>query len=280
MINFLVELRIKSLKDDIFTGAAALTFYLLLSIFPAVIFLFSLLPYLPFDNLEKTILDFASLVWPKEATILFSNVINDVMAHQDARIVSLSLLGTIWTASTGMYAIMRQLNKTFEVTEERPFFKGMTVAILLTIVFGIQVLSVFSLIIFGGILQDFFINSFSYQKLFFIVAFESLRLIISVFSLLLGFALIYHYGPNLKRRFSLFGLGNIIAVVLLVFGSLGFRYYIENFSNYANTYGSLGAVIILMLWLYMAGAILLFGSEVNILAEKHKLFIKKSDMNH
>ncbi|MBX7232114.1 MAG: YihY/virulence factor BrkB family protein [Bdellovibrionales bacterium] len=266
----------KSKRDDIFMGAAALTFFLLLSIFPAIIFLFSVLPYLPIDNLEKSILDFVSLAWPKEATVLFSEIIDDVMASQDLRIVSLSFLAAVWTASSGMYAIMRQLNKIFYVEEARSFLKGRMVAIFMTVVFGVQVLSAFSLIVFGGVIQNFFVDSFSYHKLFFF-AFEILRWTIGFFSLLLGFALIYHYGPNIKRSFSLFRIGNIVAVMLLVSGSIVFRYYIENFAHYATTtYGSLGAVIILMLWLYMASSVLLFGSEINFLVEKQKLAAKGS----
>lgn len=268
--DIFLDYKNKFLKDDIFTGAAALAFYLFLSIFPAMIFLLSLLPFLPIQNLELSIMNFINQILPVEAALMFSGVVKEIMSSPNTSLISFGFVATIWAASSGMYAVMQQLNKTYEVTEARPFVKGRTQAIMLTFAFGILVVTAFSLIVFGGVFQKYLAEFVSHQgSLLFL--FQILRWMIVVLFMFSGFSLIYHYGPNLKKKFKFITPGTVVGVSLLILASLGFQYFVENFSNYSRTYGSIGAVIILMVWLYIAGIILLFGSEVNALTDRYKV---------
>lgn len=253
-------------EDDIFTGAAALTFYLLLSVFPAMIFLLSLLPYLPVENLDMAIMNFINEILPTETATMFSGVVTEITSQRSSGLVSFGVLATIWAASSGMVAIMDQLNHTYDVGEARSFWRSRGVAILLTFVFGLLVIGAFALIVLGGFLQEYLATKLGFESAWLFV-FSVLRWVIIMGFMLLGFALIYYYGPNVKQDFRFITPGSVLGVILLFVASMAFRAYIENFADYAATYGSIGAVIILMLWLYMIGVVILLGSEVNALIE-------------
>lgn len=254
--------------DNVFNGAAALAYYLMLAIFPMAIFLLSLLPYLPIANLEGAIMDLMHQVLPRNAADLFQGIVEDVTSQRRGGILTFGLLFTLWSASSGMYAIMQQLNITYDVKEERPFWKVRGAAILLLLIFTILVIGAFAMVILGGVIQEKLSGFFGGSGMV-MAAFAALRWVIIAFFLALGFACIYYFGPDVEQRFRFITPGSVIGVLLLVVASLGFRFYIGNFGNYSATYGSIGAVIILMLWLYIAGLVILVGSEVNAMTEHH-----------
>jgi membrane protein len=138
---------------------------------------------------------------------------------------------------------------------------------LLTLLFGVLVIGGFALIVGGGVLQEWIGNYLGWSQGL-LAAFAVLRWVIIVAFLLLGFAVIYYWGPNVDQKFKWISPGSIVGVVLLLVTSLLFRLYVQNFGNYDATYGSLGALIVLMLWLYVAGLVLLLGSEINVAYEK------------
>jgi len=259
---FLKSLSHQTTEDDVFAGAATLAYYWLLALFPAMIFLLSLLPYLPIENLHGGIMKFVGQMLPQETAELLSGVIAEVTLRERKGLISFGALATLWAASNGMYAIMRQLNKTYGVRESRTFLKARLTALLMTLVSGVGMLSAFSLIVFGDSLQAFLVSRVGFESAW-ILVFQIFRWVILLGLLLIGFSLMYYLGPNTKTRFRLFAPGNIMAVGLLILASVGFQIYVKNFGNYAATYGSLGAVIVLMLWLYLAGFVILLGSEIN-----------------
>lgn len=267
--QFLKDLNEESDNDDIFNGAATLAYYWMLAIFPAMIFLLSLLPYLPIENLHQAIMEFMTEILPQESGKMFSGVIAEVTMNQNSGLLSFGVLATIWAASNGMYAIMRQLNRTYDVHEARSFVKGRSIALLMTFVFGLVIIGAFSLIVFGGYLQAALIDLVGYESTW-LVFFRIFRWAVIVSLLLLAFSVIYYFGPNVKQKFRFITPGSALGVLLLIAASLGFQFYVNNFGNYAATYGSIGAVIILMLWLYIAGVVILLGSEINSLLESYK----------
>jgi membrane protein len=259
--------------DNVFNGAAALAFWLMLAIFPMAIFLLSLLPYLPIADLEQAIMDLMHQILPQNAADLFQGIVEDVTSQKRGGALTFGLLFTLWSASSGMYAIMQQLNITYDVTEERPFWKVRGTAILLLLIFVVLVVGAFSLVILGGVIQDQISAVFGRNQAV-LIFFSVVRWIIIALFLSLGFACIYYFGPDVEQRFRFITPGSVIGVILLVIASLGFRFYITNFGDYSATYGSIGAVIILMLWLYIAGLVILIGSEINATAEDHTAYSK------
>ena len=266
--KFLKDLNQEISEDNIYNGAAALGYYLTMAIFPAMILIMTILPYLPIERVDQAIMDLLGQALPAEAYDMVAGVVTEVTSEKRGGLLSFGVLATLWAASAGMYAIMQQLNITYDVKEERSFIRARIVAILLSLMFGLLVIGAFSLIVLGGVIQDWLGNQFGFSDalLMFFVVF---RWVMIVLALLLGFALIYKFAPNVEQKFAFVTPGSILGVALLIIASLGFAFYTSRFADYSATYGSIGAIIILMLWLYIAGLVILLGSEINALVEHY-----------
>ncbi|MDB5965197.1 MAG: hypothetical protein JWQ72_1697 [Polaromonas sp.] len=266
--QFMKELLKSVMDDDILNGAAVLGFYLTLAIFPAMILTMAVIPYLPIPHVDQAIMDLLRQALPRDAADMFTDVVAEVTSQQRGGLLSFGALATLWATSTGMYAVMQQLNISYKVKEARGFVHARLVAIGLSLLFGVLVIGAFSLIVLGGVLQDWMGAHFGVSGAV-LAFFAGLRWVIIVATLLLAFALIYYLAPNVKQKFAFITVGSVIGVLLLVAASLGFAWYAQNFGDYSATYGSIGAVIVLMLWFYIAGLVILFGSEINALVEHH-----------
>ena len=268
MRQFLRELMREIQEDDIFNGAAALGFFLTLAIFPAMVFVMAMIPYLPIADVDRAIMDLLRQALPPSAADMFAGVVEEVTREQRGGLLSLGFLGTLWATSSGMYAVMQQLNISYDVRETRGFLRARVTAIAMSLLFTVLVLAAFSLIVLGGQIQDWIDGRYAIGTPL-LVAFASLRWLIVLGGLLLGYALIYFLAPDVRQRFVYITPGSLVGVAMLVVASLGFAWYTQNLGNYAATYGSVGAVIVLMLWLYIAGLSILLGSEINALVEHH-----------
>ncbi len=267
-MQFLKELYRETVDDDILNGAAVLGFYLMLAIFPAMIFVLAVIPYLPIGNVDQAIMDLLRQALPASAADMFAGVVQEVTREQRGGLLSFGLLAALWATSTGMYAIMQQLNITYDVKEGRGFLRARLVAIALSLLFVVLVLGGFSLIVLGGQIQEWLGSRFGLGDAllaFFII----FRWLIILAGLLLAFSLIYYLAPNFEQKFKFITAGSVVGVAVLLVASLAFAWYTQSFGSYDAAYGSVGAVIVLMMWLYIAGLAILFGSEVNALNERH-----------
>lgn len=256
------DLRREIRDDQIATGAAALAFYWMLSLFPAAIFLLTLVAYLPIQHLDTTVMDFISDALPDEAAALVSGVIEGVLTHRRSGLLSFGVIFTIWTTSSGTHAVMQQLNVAYDVEEHRPFWKTRLVALLLTLIFFVLVLGGLLLILFGGVVQRH-LGSIQGWSEAVSVAVTMGRWTIVVVALLLALALTYYLGPHVRDRFHFISPGNVLGVTMLMLASVGFHFFVAHVRNFDVTYGSLGAAITLMLWLYLAGWAILLGGELD-----------------
>jgi membrane protein len=268
LMQFLKELYQEISDDDIFNGAAALGFYLTLAIFPAMIFVMAVIPFLPIPKVDQAIMDLLRQAMPANAAQMFSDVVQQVTGEQRSGLLSFGFLATLWATSTGMYAVMQGLNVTYDVKEGRGFIKARLTAIGLSILFVVLMVGGFSLIVLGGVIEDWLGQYFNLGQIG-LWFFAALRWLIIVLGLTLALALIYYLAPDVKQEFRFITPGSILGVLTLIVASLGFAIYATNFGNYDATYGSIGAVIVLMLWLYIVGLVILLGSEINALVEHH-----------
>lgn len=262
----LVRLYEKMNDDHVFNGAAALAYYSLFSMFPAMIFMLTLVPYLPIENLHQAIMDFLAQVMPTQVSKQIEGIIAEITLNKRSGLLSIGAVLTLWSASSGVYALMEQLDMTYEVKEQRPFWKARGTAILLTLLLSVMVIIAFALIVLGGLLQTYLKTHMgeSDLTLFFFSAF---RWLVIFTLLMLSFAVTYYFGPDVEQKFKFITPGAAIGVFVLIAATLLFRTYVENFGDYAATYGSLGAVIVLMLLLYIGGLVVLVGSSINALIE-------------
>ncbi len=266
--RFVRDLINEILKDEVLDSAAVMAYFSMLAIFPAAILLLSLLPYLPIPNLEKAIFTALCHTMPLQAAELFTSTVTRAVSERHESLLSFSALGTIWAASSGLVSIMERVHSTYSGNDRRPFWKKRLIAIGLVFVVGILVVSAFSLVILGDMLHQRLSQAFGEHSLIFLL-FPVLRWFTILVMLLGAISLVYYFGPDVEQRYRFITPGGILATVLSVVSSLGFRLYVANFGSYEATYGSLGAVIVLLLWLYVGALVLLVGAEVNGILERY-----------
>jgi membrane protein len=250
------------LDDNVLDGAAVIAFYSLLAVFPAALFLLSLLPSLRIPHLEQAIVDLMRQVLPAQSAELFEFTVRFVGSEGKKGLQLFGLLFALWSASSGVSAVMDQLNVVYDVKDRRPYWKAKGIAIVLMLVFIALAIGSLSVVVFGGTIQSWMASMIGWSGALRIF-WASFRWIVIVAALLLGLAVAYRYGPDVNGRFRFISPGNVAAVLLIALASVGFRFYVSRFGNYSATYGNLAAMIILMLWMYMAGIAVLVGGEVN-----------------
>lgn len=266
--QFVRELYQECSRDGISNGAAVLGFYLTLAVFPAAILTMALIPFLPIDRVDQAIMDLLRQALPPQAAEMFTGVVEEVTRDERGGLLSFGIIGTLWATSSGMYAVMQQLNVSYKIPEARPFLRARLVAMGLSILFVVLVLLAFTMIVLGGVAQDWIGQRYGFSDAL-LAFFATLRWIIIVLALFGAFVMTYYIAPNAKQRLLFVLPGSVIGALVLMAASLGFSFYVQNFANYNAVYGSIGAVIALMLWLYIAGLSILLGSEVNALLEHY-----------
>ncbi|MGH9768709.1 MAG: YihY/virulence factor BrkB family protein [Blastocatellia bacterium] len=262
----------KSFDDDVFGRAAQLAYYWLFSIFPLLIFLTALLAFLPIRrNLDQWIGMLGAFL-PPEAYTLLNNTFQQIARRQRGDLLSFSILLTLWSSSSGMEAIITSLNRAYNAAPTRAWWKERLLAIALTLGLAVFIISALALIFFGenisGQIAQYFGLSDTFRTIW---AVAQWPIVISLE--LLGVELVYYFAPNIKRgkngtRWEWFTPGAIFAVAFWLLISFGFRLYVSRFGNFNATYGALGGVMVLMLWLYLTGVAILVGGEINSVLRK------------
>jgi membrane protein len=252
-------------EDDIFGRSAQLSYYFLLALFPLLLFITAVLGQFADagSELRENLLSLLGSVVPQEAGDLIHETIEKVEEGSGGGKISFGILATLWAASNGMTAICQTLNIAYEVEETRPWWKVRLISLGLTIALAVLILSALTLMLFGGHIAEYVAASFSFGQVF-TWGWKILQWPVVLIFVLAAFGLIYYLAPNVKKRsWHWVSPGATVAVVLWLVVSFGFRAYLSYFNSYNATYGSLGAVIILMLWFYLTGAAILIGGEVN-----------------
>lgn len=246
--------------DDLSSMSAQITYYLILSFFPFLIFLINLVSFTPLSN-EMLITGF-NMFLPNETGTLLKNVAIQTLQSKSETLLILGMIGSLWVASKGISAIIRGLNKAYHVEENRNFIKLYSIAIFSTIGITIMIISSLIMIVFGKVIGNYVFGLVGEDALFNII-WSFLRYCIPLVIMFITFYLIYKYVPNRKLKFNNVIIGTIFTTVGWVTTSLLFSFYVNNFANYGKVYGSLGGVIALISWLYISALIILIGGELN-----------------
>jgi membrane protein len=245
-----------------FTMAAAMSYYFLLALLPLLIFLSAMLGYLPIPNLFDELLDILAVVVPPQAMQMVERILAGLLAGHRGGLLSFGLLGYLWTASGGFAALIEALNIAYDVEKMRSWWRDRVQALLLTVTTGILSLLGLLLIIAGPHFGHLLTELFPIPRVLGEV-WPMLRLVTIFVTFVVAVELQYYLAPNLKQRFMNTLPGALVAVGGIFLSSAGLAYYFGHFSNYNKTYGSLGAVIILMLWFYVVALLFVTGAELN-----------------
>ncbi len=248
-------------RRDYSTHAAALAYFFLLALFPLLIFLASLLSYAPIANLFDEVVELMSAVVPRDAMMLIRAVLRDVL-RTNVGLLSVGMAGALIAASSGFSALIGALNLAYHVAEGRPYWKKRLVALGLTILVGILTLAALVALVLGPQFGSWVTRWLGVNPIF-ASLWPYLRWTAAVGFAVISVELVYFLAPNVKQRFRAQVPGAIVAVVALITSSYGLSWYLRHLANMAKTYGTLGAVIALMLWLYVSALAILIGAGLN-----------------
>jgi len=261
-------------KSSLINRASALAYNFMLALFPATIFLFTLIPMVPISNFQDTLLKLLATILPGNTYDAFESTINDIVKHQNTKLLTFGFASALYFASNGVYNLMQAFNKSSLILESRTWLKRRMVSIGLTVVISFSLFFAIAILIAGQALLKFLqLHMFSNWQ-FWLWLITLTRWVIVVLIFFVVVSLLYRYGPAHKRRWKFSSPGSILATTLAVLTSLGFSYYINHFSSYNKIYGSIGTLIVMMLWLYLNSLIILIGFELNASVDLSKRSIK------
>lgn len=253
--------------DDMSTYASALAYQVLFSIFPFIIFLVALLGFLHLSEFFTWLRQQAALLLPEQAMQQVNQVIDQVQQPQGG-LLSLGVVVALWSASSGIRALMHALNAAYDVAEGRPAWMLYPLSVFYTIGIAAMLIAAAVLLVVGPEAMQWLAEQVGLERLF-VLLWALLRWPAAVFLLMLAAALIYHVAPDVEQDFRFITPGAVLSVLVWIAGSLVFDYYVRNFANYSATYGSIGTIVVLLLYFYISAAALLFGAEINAVIEQH-----------
>jgi membrane protein len=238
--------------DEVVHRAAALSYFFLFSFFPLLLFVAALLSLLPVHHVIRQLMDSAAEVMPAQAATAVRGTLRQVLVdHGHPGLVSLGALTALWAGSTGMATVMSMLNVVYRVRDERPWWKRRVIAVLLTMVFAAFIIAATLLIMLSASLGARLGTA------------APLTTVVPIILVVVAVELVYYIAPGGRRRWHWLTPGSLVCTVLWLAASSGLRVYVAHFANYDATYGSIGGLILFLLWLYLTSIVLLVGAEVN-----------------
>lgn len=247
--------------DNCFGLAAQLAFYFALALFPALIFVVALASYFP-----RTVMDdvLAALrpVAPSEVVSLIRTQLDAILAAEQGGLLTIGVLGAAWSSSGALTAIIDALNRAYDVDESRAWWKVRLLAIALTIGLALFILTAFTFVVAGPEIASGLADRFGVSRAF-ALAWMVVQWPIVMALVAFAIAATYYFAPDVEQDWVFLTPGSVVATLLWLAASLGFRVYVQNWGDYNATYGALGGAIVLLLWLYVSGLVLLVGGELN-----------------
>lgn len=249
------------IDDGMSTYAAALSYRVLFSLFPFLVFLVALLGFFHMPELFAWLREQAALVVPAEAMQPVNDVLDELQTPQGG-LASVGIALAIYSASVGILAVMDALNVAYDVTEARPTWKRTLLSIVYTVALAILLALAAALMVVGPGIAAWIAEQIGLEQVF-VTVWTWARWALIVALLMLSVAVVYYVAPDVEQRFRYITPGAVVAVIVWIVASLAFAWYVQSFADYNATYGSLGAIIILLFYFYISAAVLLFGAEIN-----------------
>lgn len=259
-LQFLEDLYCRFEDDEVTALGAQMTYYVILAFFPFLIFLLALLGLTPLS--EEEVWSNLALVLPESSYMIISDIIRQIVKERNDAFLSFGMVATLWTASNGVSAIIKGLNKAYDEPETRPWWKHKSISVIFTIGIALVMVITIGLLVFGQVIGVQLFN-WLHVPILFESVWRFIKFAIPLAAMLFIFILLYQIAPN--RRLSLASVvpGAIFSTAGWIAISLLFAFYVNNFGNFARSYGSIGGIIVLLIWLYLSSIIILLGGEIN-----------------
>jgi len=260
--NALIGTYVNVVRNHTLQMAAALAYYFVLSLFPALIFLSAVVAYLPVPDLFNQALALLATFLPADAMGLVQRVLADVISPNKGTFLSLGILGTLWAASGGFAAMIEALNIAYDVKDDRPFWKTRPLAVGLAFLTGALLLMALSVMVVGPRFGEWLAGRVHLSELF-VLLWPFIHWTIAIGFTILAVEALYFLAPNVKQRLRATLPGAVVAVGCWIALSYLLGIYFRHFGNFNKTYGTLGAAVALMIWFYWTGFAMLVGAELN-----------------
>jgi membrane protein len=255
-------------KGSITQRASSMSFNFFLALFPAIIFFFTLIHYLPINDFQTTMFGILQSVLPENAFETVKSTISDILTNKRSGLLSVGFIMALYFATNGVSSVIDAFNKSYHTVENRTWVKQRLISIFLVIVLVFLLIIAIALITVLNYLVD---NGFLKAQITIYLLLAG-RWIILLAMLFFGISFLYFFAPAKKKNFRFISAGSSLATFLILITTFGFNYYVANFSKYNALYGSIGTLIIILMWIYFNAIILLIGFELNasISNAKHK----------
>ncbi|WP_249872592.1 YihY/virulence factor BrkB family protein [Oceanobacillus saliphilus] len=266
--KFYHDFMVRFQENNVTLLAASLAYYFLLAVFPLLIVAFAIIPY--FNIRAEDAMSFIASIVPGELASIFEDNIVSLVETPRGGLLTVGIIGALWSASNGINAFIKASNQAYDVEETRSFVVTRFIAFTLTISMILAVVIAILLPVFGDVILGFLVTLLGISSDM-TVLLQILRYVISILVITALLMALYHVAPNKKIPFKHIIPGALTASILWQVISFGFSIYISNFGNYSATYGSLGGIIVLMIWFFLTGVILLIGAIINVMYHKKEV---------
>jgi membrane protein len=261
VLSLLLE---KILLYDIDQRATAVAYNFTLAVFPAILFFFTLIPYVPIPQLNVQIMSLLHDIMPGPLYDFTALTIYDIVSRRQSGILSFGFIFALLAATNGMGALMTAFNIANRSDENRGYFKTRGIAILLTVLLSFVLFLAVLLIIVGGIVLDFLHERIFPDANFTLFLIDLLRYAVMFGAFVVAVSIVYRIAPTIKHGWRFFNIGSTVASMLIILATYGFSFYLSKFASYNKLYGSIGTLIALMIWFYLVALLLIFGFELNV----------------
>lgn len=262
-------------KETLVNKASSLAYNFMLAIFPGIIFLFTLIPYIPKRiGFQDGLMSLLALVLPNNAYLAFEATINDIVNIQNGSLLSIGFFLSLFFATNGVHNLMIAFNKSSLIVETRSLLKRRLVALILTMVLVVSMILCIAAMTLGEITINYLKKELEYSGNLTIYVIKLTQWALLGFLYFINVSILYRYGPAHAKKWKFFSAGSWLATILAFLTIWGFSFYINNFSAYNKLYGSIGTLMVMMIWLYLNSLILLIGFELNASVDLSKRSVK------
>ena len=257
------------------TRASSLAFNFFLAFFPSIIVLFTLIPFVPIEGFQEQLFVLIMDILPPSTYEATKSIVDDIVNHEQGGLLSLTFILALYFSTNGVNAMITGFNTTYHLTDKRTWIQLRLLSFVLTLILAILlILTIIFQIFSQGFMNNLVAEGYLQQYSADIILYA--KWIILVVVLFISISILYYYGPADKSKWKFLSAGSISATILSVITSLGFSYYVDNFAQYNQLYGSIGTLLVILLWMYFNSIILLLGFELNasIVSAKEEQNIK------
>ena len=250
------------MEGAITTRASSLAFNFFLAFFPSIIVFFTLIPYIPIEGLQDTLMELLSVVLPPSTNEITFSTLDDIINNPRGGLLSVGFILALYFSTNGINSLIEAFNSSYHIREIRPLIEQRILSLGLTLLLSVMLIIAIGLIIFGTVVVNYLVKT----EIITTGAGDLIiygKWLVMLAMLFFGISILFHLVPALKSKWKLFSPGSIFATLFIIITSIGFNYYIQNFSQYNKIYGSIGTLMIILLWMYFNSIILLTGFELN-----------------